>query len=155
MDLPNNVKYMSGNDNILRSSAQWLVCPTNAVGAMGAGLAKYFSLSIPKLRDEYKAHCRQHEPIKLEPFVFHHQDLKRVYCLHTKIDWRYASTLKIIDKGLHKLEDWILRNQVRSIAIPALGCGKGQLAWEDVLPQLLKLASKFPNVIFEIYPPKS
>jgi O-acetyl-ADP-ribose deacetylase (regulator of RNase III) len=158
MSVPSNVTIMSEEDNIIHSEAEWLVCPTNAVGTMGAGLAKYFSLVIPHLLADYKKHCAQHEPIHMRHFVFQRPGSRNIYCFHTKCDWRENSSLRIIKSGLKKLEDWIKSLDeelvIESIAIPALGCGKGQLDWDDVLPLMNDLAKRLPNVEFEFYPPK-
>lgn len=161
MSMPNNVVMMLPTDNILHSEALWLVCPTNAVGTMGAGLAKYFSMMVPNLLKEYKQHCKRHDPIRMQHFVFDpiQRGSKKVYCFHTKCDWREYSSLRTIEAGLKQLEHWIKTMSAElcmdSIAIPALGCGKGQLNWEDVLPLLTDLAKKLPNVAFYLYPPKA
>jgi len=160
MSLPNNVVMMLPTDNILHSEAQWLVCPTNAVGTMGAGLAKYFSLAIPNLLREYKKHCKLHEPIRMQHFVFDPPEFgaRKVYCFHTKCDWREYSSLRTIQAGLKQLGHWLKTMSkelcLDSIAIPALGCGRGQLDWEEVLPLLIELASEVPAVAFYLYPPK-
>lgn len=46
--------------------------------------------------------------------------------------WRGASKLADIEASLRTLADEIERLGIRSIALPALGCGLGGLKWKDV-----------------------
>lgn len=49
----------------------------------------------------------------------------------TKEHWRMPSRLCDIEAGLQDLRRVIASLSLRSIAIPALGCGRGGLAWGD------------------------
>ncbi|MGS2809924.1 macro domain-containing protein [Nocardia sp. MW-W600-9] len=52
----------------------------------------------------------------------------------TKRHWRSASRLDDVSAGLPALAETIERYRIQSIAIFALGCGHGGLAWERVGP---------------------
>ena len=56
----------------------------------------------------------------------------------TKRKWRENSRLEDIEGGL----DWVQRNfqtqSIKSLAMPALGCGLGGLNWKDVGPLMCK-----------------
>jgi O-acetyl-ADP-ribose deacetylase (regulator of RNase III) len=54
----------------------------------------------------------------------------------TKGHWRSRSRLEDIDSGLRSLVDTIQRLQIRSIALPPLGCGHGGLDWAEVRPRI-------------------
>jgi O-acetyl-ADP-ribose deacetylase (regulator of RNase III) len=140
--------------DILKDEAEVLVCPTNAVGAMGAGLACHFKNQVPGLYDAYRKACKKHNPQEMMHFTYRSNTLgKIIYCLHTKRDWRESSNLKIIESGLNKLRDWCNENSIDSVALPALGCGKGQLEWRDVLPLIEQFANEvLADVI--VYPPR-
>jgi hypothetical protein len=142
------------NSNIFYSQAQCLVCPTNAVGAMGAGLARGFRDKIANLFEGYRSHCRGHEPNKLVPYVFDDRSLPHVvYCFHTKRHWREHSNLSIIQTGLDKLHDWCVEYELPSIAFPVLGCGLGDLKWKDVKPLMIAFSERLPDLEIEVYLP--
>ncbi|MCP3932773.1 MAG: macro domain-containing protein, partial [Bacteroidetes bacterium] len=52
----------------------------------------------------------------------------------TKIHWRGWSKIEYIEVGMKELVKTIINNQIKSIAIPPLGCGNGGLKWEVVKP---------------------
>ena len=56
----------------------------------------------------------------------------------TKRKWRDNSRLEDIEGGL----DWIRKNAkkqgIKSLALPALGCGLGNLSWSDVGPLMCR-----------------
>ena len=57
----------------------------------------------------------------------------------TKGHWREPSRIEFVRDGLGDLVAQIQNLRIRSIAIPALGCGNGGLDWSDVRP-LIELA---------------
>ena len=142
------VKYIDSY-RILHDDAQVLICPTNAGGVMGAGLAKVFREQIPGLFTQYKAHCEHHDPVDMVPFVYPFNG-QQIYCLHTKRKFWEASTLAIIEDGIAKLLEWCLTEEIKSVAMPALGCGRGGLKFEDVQPLLERLLSS-SEVEFRLY----
>ena len=71
----------------------------------------------------------------------------------TKRHWKDLSCLEDISLGLDRLRLGLINNEVKSIAIPALGCGLGNLKWW-VVKELI--SSKLNNldvniVVFEPY----
>ena len=122
-----------------------IVNPVNCVGVMGAGLAKQFARRHNHTMKQYKLDCKEGK-IKLgECYVYglHHIEslaledlgipLKYIFAFPTKNHWRDKSDILAISKGLHKLSTAVMINpNIQSIAIPALGCGLGQLKWDDV-----------------------
>jgi len=134
---------------ILSDEAQALVCPTNAGGVMGAGLAKVFREQIPGLFTEYKAHCAYHDVNDMVPFVFPFGD-KQIYCLHTKRKFWESSSLDIVKDGLAKLLEWCLTEEIKTVALPALGCGRGGLKFDEVEP-VLQAYLKDSETEFRVY----
>lgn len=140
---------------ILLDKADVVVCPTNAVGAMGTGLAKRFRDHFRGLYPKYQNHCAKYDMIHLVPFVWPVPDKPQVvYCLHTKRHWRNDSSLEIIEDGLIKLMRWCEDHEVKSLAIPALGCGKGGLDFiGDGVKELMERYLKQSNMDVRVYIP--
>jgi O-acetyl-ADP-ribose deacetylase (regulator of RNase III) len=120
--------------NLLQQDMQTLVNPVNTEGVMGAGLALAFRDSYKGLFEEYREACKGDVFAKRGFFVFDVDDTRKVLCLPTKRSWRHPSRLEWIEEGL-----WYLANEyesygITSLAIPEIGCGRGQLSWTDVRP---------------------
>ncbi len=143
--------------NILDTPAEAIVIPVNTQGVPGAGLAKQAADRWPLWARLYKLAC---DDWRLRPgtVVAHHivGGAPILIDFPTKTDWSEPSSLELIETGLQALQNWLLRSPyVKSIAIPALGCGLGGLQWQDVLP-LLPLLLRFRedvNAGVLIYPP--
>jgi len=73
----------------------------------------------------------------------------------TKAHWRGASRIEDIRAGLKALVSEIKRLEIRSIAIPPLGCGNGGLHWSDVRPLIERAMREVPNVNVQLYSPQS
>lgn len=144
--------------NILDTPAEAIVIPVNTQGVPGAGLAKQAAQRWPLWERLYKlacadwrlrpgtvvAHHLSHHPLQGGPIVID---------FPTKTDWREPSSLELIETGLQALGNWLLQApNVKSIAIPALGCGLGGLQWNDVYP-LLRQFREDVNAGVLIYPP--
>jgi len=56
----------------------------------------------------------------------------------TKRHWRERADIDGIEKGLQWLRDNYEKEEIKSLAIPALGCGLGRLDWRDVGPLMCK-----------------
>ncbi len=131
-----------------------LVNPVNCVGVMGRGLAKEIKERYP---DNYNAYLRAYYRGELKPgrvFVFERRgDPEYIINFPTKFHWRNRSRLEFIDSGLESMVGEIQRRDIRSIVIPALGCGLGGLDWEDVRPRILEALRPLRNLRAVIYEP--
>ncbi len=58
-----------------------------------------------------------------------------------------------IEEGLQDLCQFIIINQVKSIAIPALGAGNGGLDWQAVKPKIEQALADLDNIDIVIYEP--
>lgn len=128
------IKFIKDGD-IFTSGCQVLVNPVNCVGVMGAGLAAAFKAKFPGNFSAYKAACDEGD---LRPGYMHvyHEYMKGVYIVNfpTKNHWKDKSKLGDICVGLENLGRLIVACDFKSIALPALGCGLGGLAWVVVKP---------------------
>lgn len=126
------IKYVSGD--IFESGAEALVNPVNTVGVMGKGLALEFKKRFPQNYLEYKYACTQAR-IKTGR-VFVTKDLFRGYIINfpTKKHWKDSSNLEDISLGIEDMIRVVHKMKIKSVAVPALGCGLGGLEWEMVKP---------------------
>ncbi len=144
------IEYRQGN--ILKSSADVLVNPVNCVGTSGAGLALAFKKWCPTSQVEYERVCKTKSmrPGDLLPVV----SLARgatIYYVATKDHWRDPSRFEWVVVGLdaiirHVFARYTLGGRPHTLAIPALGCGNGGLAWADVKPIMQLAAEKMAAV---------
>lgn len=139
--------------NIFGSPAQALVNPVNTVGVMGRGLAADFKQRYPHHYIAYQRACRTGQLVPSRVFSYEERD-KIIVCLPTKRHWRERSRLSYIEDGLHALMAEIAERDIESIAIPALGCGLGQLSWHSVRPVIERsLAPIADGVEIYLHPP--
>ena len=130
---------------MLYADVEALVNPVNTVGVMGKGLALRFRNRFPANFRAYAAACASGEVQAGRVFVFQMPfpaSPRWIVNLPTKRDWRADSLLGDIEAGLDDLKRVITELEIRSIAIPALGCGLGGLEWSEVEPLIVDRFSK-------------
>jgi hypothetical protein len=71
----------------------------------------------------------------------------------TKEHWRQRTKMEWITEGLKDLRKVIEEKNVRSIAVPPLGCGNGGLNWADVLPAIEDALGSLSGVDVIVYEP--
>jgi O-acetyl-ADP-ribose deacetylase (regulator of RNase III) len=135
------------------SKAQTWVNAVNCVSIMGKGLAVQFKKRFPEMYRDYVARCAKGEVRPGEPYLFKSQVYPWILNFPTKYHWRERSNLQTIAKGLEYLAGHCQTWGITSIAIPALGCGLGQLEWANVWPLFAKYLSPL-KIPVEIYPPR-
>jgi len=135
--VPAKVEITRGN--LLTADVEALVNTVNTVGVMGKGIALQFRKAFPQVYAAYKAACDAGSVRPGRMLVTHTGQLdgpRLVINFPTKRHWRGRSRLEDIDAGLRDLvrvlRDW----EVRSVAVPPLGCGNGGLDWDVVRPRI-------------------
>lgn len=131
-------------ENILTSDIQTLVCPVNTVGVMGAGLAKDFKETYPGLEEAYKRFCWAGMFARKGVFVYTVSPTRKVLCLPTKRHWKYNSRIEWIDHALGVVAQDYEKYGITHLAIPAVGCGKGKLEWDDVYNVIKNHMNRIP-----------
>ncbi len=124
--------------NLIRDDAQALVNTVNVVGVMGKGLALQFKRAFPDVFRAYQAACQAGEvtPGRILPVRIHDTD-RWVLNFPTKRHWRQPSRLEDVESGLIDLVRVLTSHEIRSVAIPPLGCGNGGLDWAVVKPLIV------------------
>lgn len=133
--------------NIMESNAQTVVNTVNCVGVMGKGLAKSFKDRYPDMYSAYVSICEKGllEPGKLWLWQGSEQ---WVLNFPTKKHWRYPSKLEWIEAGLDKFVREYESRGITEISFPRLGCGNGNLDWEEVRPLMLRYLAPLPIPVF-------
>jgi len=145
------IYYVKGN--LFEAPAQTLVNTVNTVGVMGKGIAKQFKDIYPDMFSNYRNLCERNE-FSIGQLLLHKTPHKWILNFPTKMDWRQPSQAKYIEAGLKKFVATFSKIGIYSIAFPALGCGNGELSWDDVVyPLMHKHLSTLPIDVF-IYPHK-
>ncbi|GIU69183.1 MAG: hypothetical protein KatS3mg002_0419 [Candidatus Woesearchaeota archaeon] len=149
--------YIVDKGDILNFDVEALVNPVNCMGIMGKGLALQFKRSYPENFKAYVDFCKKEnlKPGKLfvyETMLF--SNPKYIINFPTKIHWKDYSKLEYIVLGLKALRNVIIELDIKSIAVPALGCGLGGLDWESVLYSIKEELKNIPSSVFVFSPQK-
>ena len=66
----------------------------------------------------------------------------------TKQNWRNPSKIEYIEDGLLKFVNTYAEKNISSIAFPRLGCGNGELDWNEVRPVMEKYLKPLPIDVY-------
>jgi O-acetyl-ADP-ribose deacetylase (regulator of RNase III) len=150
------IEFTQGN--VLDADAEALVNTVNTVGVMGKGIALMFKEAFPQNFKEYEAACKQGSLKVGSMFVTERESFvgpKWIINFPTKEHWRGNSKIDWIEAGLEDLKRIIIKNNIRSIAIPPLGSGNGGLDWNDVRPKIEAALASLDGVRVIVYEPTS
>ena len=125
------VTVVEGGD-LFAARADALVNPVNCVGVMGKGLALAFKRRYPLMFADYQRDCRAGRLTVGRPALHRCLGCPPIISLPTKAHWRQPSTMEIVLAGVRGLAPLVAAYDLRSLAVPALGCGAGGLRWEAV-----------------------
>jgi O-acetyl-ADP-ribose deacetylase (regulator of RNase III) len=131
-----------------------LVNAVNTVGVMGKGLALAFKTKFPDNFTAYQRACKAGEVVPGKMFVVERATAPRwIVNFPTKRHWRDASRIEDVKSGLVDLIEQVRVHGMSSVAMPALGCGLGGLAWADVRPLIVEACERLPSVRFVVFAP--
>jgi len=153
------------------SQMQTLTISVNVVGVMGKGLASRAKYQFPDVYVFYQDLCRKNILKMGKPYIYKRESLidneladnpntfsnpnsnKWFLLFPTKKHWKERSDISGIEQGLKWIMTSYKKEEVRSLAVPALGCGLGLLEWKDVGPIMCKYLCKM-DVFVSIYLPR-
>lgn len=141
------------NGDMFQSPCDALVNPVNCVGVSGRGLALEFRNRFPENYKAYVEACNSHL-LKINiPHIFqtNKEPFRYIINFATKNHWRDKSSRQLICDGLKYLGENIPDDCI-SIAIPALGCGLGELRWQDVKDDYISILEQF-TIDVHLYEP--
>ena len=153
------------------SQMQTLTVSVNVVGIMGKGLASRTKYQFPDVYVKYQDACRSKKLRMGRPYLYRREAFldgeladdpttmaqvnanKWFLLFATKRHWRDMSDLEGIREGLGWIRENYVREGIRSLAMPALGCGLGRLEWRDVGPVMCGVLSSI-GIPVAIYLPR-
>jgi O-acetyl-ADP-ribose deacetylase (regulator of RNase III) len=131
------ISYCQGD--LLEADVDALVNAVNTVGVMGKGIALAFKTRFPANYQAYAAACQRGEVVTGRMFVTETPALlgpRWIVNFPTKQHWRDPSRLEWVQTGLQDLRRFLLTQDVKSVALPALGAGLGGLSWPVVRAEI-------------------
>lgn len=148
------IKFTTGN--LLEADVDAVVNTVNTVGVMGKGIALMFKERFPSNFREYAAACKKGTVRVGEMFITANSEFEGprwIVNFPTKEQWFRKTKLEWVEVGLVALKKEILERQIRSIALPPLGCGNGGLKWSVVRPLIEKALGDIDDVEVIVYEP--
>jgi len=142
--------------SLFESPSQALVNTVNTVGVMGKGIAADFKRAYPTMFEEYRRICKSG---KLDVgMLYIYRTLNKIIVnFPTKRHWKQPSKLEYIEKGLKKFVNRYTDFGISSVSFPQLGCGHGELNWEEeVKPIMERYLKNLPIPVYiHLYPKPS
>lgn len=150
------IEFVKEGD-LLSEQTDALVNTVNCVGVMGRGVALQFKNKFPDNFKLYEAACKKHNVAPGKMFVTSNGLLGPRWLINfpTKKHWRHPSQLRYIEDGLDDLIRQIRALEIKSIAIPPLGCGLGGLEWRIVRAMIERKMSVLTDVTIRVYEPNN
>ena len=148
------IRFLSGN--LLDSDAYALVNTVNTVGIMGKGIALQFKKEFPHNYSIYREACLKNTFKIGQLLTVEDSTLllgeRLIINFPTKTHWRFPSEYSHIEKGLQALVKLITEKEIKSVALPALGCGNGGLRWVRIKEMICQYLEPLDTAI-EVYAP--
>lgn len=138
--------------DILDSKAQTLLNTVNCVGIMGKGIALGFKKRFPDMYEDYVKLCRAGKVNLGQPYLYRRSTPPWIINFPTKDHWRSVARLDDIAEGMRYLINHYKEWGIRSLAVPPLGCGEGQLEWRIVGPTMYRYLNQL-DIPVELYAP--
>ena len=126
--------------DLFDAQVEAIVIPVNCVGESGSGITKEARRRYYSAFKEYRQACEDMRvrigqvfivPVQRDPY------LRWIINFPTRYDLHESSQLEFIEEGIDSLATTLVLFEIRSVAIPALGCGSGHLSWSDIQPRLI------------------
>lgn len=130
-----------GEGDLFSSGVQTIACPVNTAGTLGNGLALQFKIRIPGLLEFYKEALRRGD-LAVGKLVTYDVGPFQVLLFPTKQHWSKPSKKEYLEAGFKDLVERYQELGIRELAMPALGCGYGQL---DYIKEFKPLVQKMLN----------
>ena len=146
----------SALSSLLDADVEALVNTVNTVGVMGRGLALQFKRRYPSNFETYAIACK-HGRVEIGRVLVVETALpagpRFIINFPTKKHWRYPAQIEYVRAGLISMIREVQARNIRSLAVPPLGCGNGGLVWSDVRPLIDRAVALLPGVRVLVFSP--
>ena len=149
------IEFKTGD--IFAAETEAIVNTVNCVGVMGRGIALQFKKRFPDNFKEYAIACKQEEVLPGKMFVHSTGTLtypKYIINFPTKRHWKGKSRIEDIDSGLSDLIRVINEKNIKTLALPPLGCGLGGLYWSEVKNKIIEKLMNLQSVQIIVFEPQ-
>lgn len=140
--------------NIFTTDLPAIAHGVNTRGRMGAGIALQVARLYPSVFAEYKKQCKSpgmrggdHLPVKSRELG----DERWILNVASQQNLGPDARMEWLEAGVEKALAWAHENDIRGIAFPQIGCGIGALDWPEVSEAIIEIASKYPDLIIELW----
>lgn len=148
--LTNYITLRSGN--ILNTSMETVTIPVDTTGVTGKGVALSFKRKHPDAYIVYKNACDEKKIIVGNPYIIDYSFQHQFLMFPVKKDWKTKSKISYILDGLEWIKEKIKEGQINSLALCGLGCGLGELDFDEVLKVMFGCLKNVRRKV-EIYRP--
>lgn len=125
------ITYEKGD--LFASGAEALVNAVNCHGNMGGGVARKFKEKWPEMNAEYERDCAEGRLEIGKGSVWENPEGDPRYILNAPtFDANHKITIEYVEEAVKWLRRETEARNIKSVAIPALGCGEGGQNWDDV-----------------------
>lgn len=151
------IKEVEGD--ILLTNAQAIAHGVAPNDHFDTGLALSLRENYPAMAKDFRHYCRLENPDPGEVWMWGTTGGTRIFNLMTQEPAKTqkghpgAATLSNVDHSLKKLAQVVVKEDIKSLALPKLATGYGKLKWEEVFPLIEKRLSdlKIPIYIYSLY----
>lgn len=148
------IKFIEHGSDIFKTECEAIVNPANCIGVLGGGLAYEIVKRYPEACKLYIDMCKLglfHPGCTIASKT---HDNKWVIHLPTKDKPSNDSSIAFIRFGVRSMVGTMLSRGIGSVAIPALGCGLGNLDWNKIKPVIIEAIGKADSLLeYHLYEP--
>ncbi|MCA9190663.1 MAG: macro domain-containing protein [Planctomycetales bacterium] len=145
--------------DILLSEAQAIAHGVAFNDPMKSGLALALHERFPMMHKDFHHWCHQHKPETGTAWMWGGAEGVRIINLVTQEGGSahsahpFKATLSNVKKALKELKKLVVKEKLRSVAIPKLATGVGGLNWEEVQPLIKEQLSDLgiPVYVYSTY----
>lgn len=137
------------NDDLLKTHCNLIIHGCNAQRVMGSGVAKTLKYKYPEIFYEYV----KKDKLELGDVIFvKTYDNKIIGNCITQKYYGYDKnkvyvSYEAIEKAIKNVNDYCVKNNIKDVAMPLIGCGLGGGNWKDVL-DIIKKNANFNSYVY-------